>query len=178
VPSIFYQISKGLEYIKEGFVNLCEHDILYPHEYFKHYPPVLDEKEKVCFTQGNMIRSSPYGFYPRPRKYPLSNQSAFCKPLLANMYKRISMIKNDTFSKSVIVCEIGRNKWEKNEGYRVETFECSKPCVDIRHGTNVSREGVVYKQDMFSETDDTWGSNTALRTACDLPCYPLTELNK
>ena len=133
--TMYRQILRGLEEMKEDVVFLAEHDVLYHPLYFQFTPPA----DNVFYYNTNywMLRLRD-GFAVFYDVSPLSGLVAYREPLLIHMQERIKLIEKEGFSRHIGYEPMthGRINWEHK--YRVELFKSEFPNIDIAHSGNSS----------------------------------------
>jgi hypothetical protein len=138
VLTMFKQILKGLENMKEDIVFFCEHDVLYPKEHFDFIPP----KKDVYYYDKNVWRiNSKTGqtiYYDHKSAHALC---AWRETLLKEYKERVNvtskLIFGNNFTKGY---EPGTRslRWGGFSDSSSEYYESKVPLIDIRHMSNLS----------------------------------------
>lgn len=165
VCSIYIQILKGALRLKTKYVFLCEHDCIYPPDYFTRELPT--DINNLAIYNSNTYILSKHGFYKRDIGTPQSQLFVNREMLIENMRKRIEMVRSGNTGK-IVVCEVGKNKWERKEGWRTEVHDSLTCCLDIRHDNNVSREGVLPSRIDYLSSIPPWGDAETILKEIDI----------
>ena len=133
--TMFQQILKGLEEMKEDVIYFSEHDVLYHPSHFKF---TLSDPN-IFYYNGNywMLRLKD-GFAIHYDVSPLSGLVAYREPLLIHFRERMELIEKEGFSLKMGFEPMThkRIKWE--HWYNFEIFNPEFPNVDIAHSANLT----------------------------------------
>jgi glycosyltransferase involved in cell wall biosynthesis len=134
--TMFKQILKGLEEMKEDIVYFCEHDVMYHPDHFKFIP----QNKNTWYYNGNywFVRMSD-GFAIHYNVSPLSGLVVYRETALTHFRERLEMIESlgDDYQARHMGFEPfthGRIKWKFWCPY--EIFMPEHPNVDITHANN------------------------------------------
>lgn len=136
--TMFKQILTALEASDSDIIFFCEHDVLYPKEYFEFIP----SRKDTYYYNVNWwrVRLSD-GFAVSWRGAQTSGLCAYRDLLLEHYKKRLSLVEKNGYSHSIGFepgpCNPTPQNAPLNDGY-VETWESKVPQVDIKHNKNLS----------------------------------------
>ncbi len=137
--SMFGQILIGLyatlRTYNPKYIQMVEHDILYPEGWFDFIPP----KDNVFYYNLNKVFMDKKGFYP-DLKFPcLSTLCCNFKLLLAHIHLRLYRIHQMNKPKGGWTnSEPGISEGDTSGYYGLAQY-CDAPAIDIRHGNNLSK---------------------------------------
>lgn len=155
--TMYKQILKGLETIDTDIVFLVEHDVLYPKCHFEFTPPTKDKFYynlnwwKVRVTDGQAIQW---------KAVQVSGLCAYRELLIEHYKERVRRTKR-RFSNRVGF-EPGLHQFPRGiDNYQLETWWSDEPCLDISHGTNVTKTRFALNDRLenviLSDTVPFWG---------------------
>jgi hypothetical protein len=151
--TLFRQILAGLERASHPIVFLCEHDVLYPDDYFREMAEPAGEHGIVA--NRNVIHLSPAGFFQADRSVNFLSNIAGCRPRLQS-----------TIASKLAELAAGRLVFAEPQGHEIATIFCSSPVADIRHGRNLTG---MRNSPLYSQTDPVYGEAGDYRLAFGWP---------
>jgi glycosyltransferase involved in cell wall biosynthesis len=133
--TMFKQILKGLEASKADVVFLCEHDVLYPPEYFQFVPP---KKDRIYYNKNVWHYRASDGFAVSYDAKRVSQICAYRDVLVEHYRKRVKVVEERGFSRAMGFEPGTHNRPERVDDLKSEYFESPIPAVDIKHGKNLT----------------------------------------
>lgn len=135
----FKQIITGLENSDSDIIFFTEHDVLYHPTHFDFTPPRKD----TFYYNFNFWRvRSDDGFAIHYDTHQVNLVCAYKDLLLEYYKKQYDYLKSHNFEHKYISLagfEPGtRNRVPELSGYKAERFDSKLPCLDIRHGANLT----------------------------------------
>lgn len=150
--SITKAVLRGLENINTDIVFLCEHDVLYHPSHFDFTPP---RKDVFYYNINSWHLRAEDGHCLYFEHKALSQLCAYRELLLEHFRKKLKVIldmgdKATHANLSNIGYEPGsHNRPERIDDYTSEYFKSTFPNIDIRHGSNTTRNR--WSQDEFRD---------------------------
>ena len=133
--TMFKQILKGLENSKADVVFLCEHDVLYPPEYFTYTPP---SKEKIYYNKNVWHYRTSDGFAVYYDAKRVSQICAYRDTLIEHYRKRVEMVEKNGFTRRMGFEPGTHRRPERVDNLTSEYWWSDIPAVDIKHGKNLT----------------------------------------
>ena len=144
----FKKILIGLELIDTDIVFFCEDDVLYHSSHFDFTPP----KKDVYYYNDNWwrLRTSD-GHAVTYDTHVAATLCGYRKLLLDHYRKVVDKLVKEGYSNKLAL-KIGfepgtHNRKERVDDYKAEGFRSKHPCIDIRHGNNITKSR--WKQSEF-----------------------------
>jgi hypothetical protein len=157
--TLFHQILAGLERASHELVFLCEHDVLYPADYFREM--AMPAGEHGIIANRNIIHLSPSGFF-----------RADCTiNFLSNIAGRRAVLQSMIAAKLAELAA-GKLVFAEPQGKEIGTIVCSSPVVDIRHGRNFTG---MRASAHYSQADPVYGDADDYRRAFGWPIGAASE---
>ncbi len=151
--TLFRQILAGLDRASHELVFLCEHDVLYPEDYFCEMAGPACEHGIVA--NRHVIHLSPAGFFPADRSINFLSNIAGCRPRLQSM-----------IGGKLAELSAGKLVFAEPQGNQIPVVFSSKPVVDIRHGRNLTGMRASAR---YSQSDPVYGDADEYRRAFGWP---------
>jgi hypothetical protein len=151
--TLFRQILAGLDRASHELVFLCEHDVLYPAEYFHEMAGPVAEHGIVA--NRHVIHLSPAGFFPADRSINFLSNVAGRRQLLQSM-----------ISAKLGELAAGKLVFAEPQGDEIRTIFCSNPVADIRHGRNLTGMRTASR---YSQSNPVYGEARQYRCAFSWP---------
>lgn len=151
--TLFQQILAGLERASHQLVFLCEHDVLYPQDYFLEMAGPANEHGIVA--NRHVIHLSHAGFFPADRSVNFLSNIAGRRPLLRSM-----------IAAKLAELAAGKLVFAEPQGNEIATTFCASPVADIRHGRNLTG---MRTSAGYSQTDPVYGDADEYRRAFGWP---------
>jgi hypothetical protein len=143
--TLYRQILAGLDQASNRLVFLCEHDVLYPDDYFDQMA-IAAERHGIVANR-YVIHLSPSGFFPADRTINFLSNIAGDRLLLKGM-----------IAAKLAEARAGKLVFAEPQGTEIATAFCASPVCDIRHGSNLTgmRTSSEYCQSdpVYGEADD------------------------
>jgi hypothetical protein len=157
--TLFRQILAGLDHASDGIVFLCEHDVLYPDDYFPEMAEAACEHGMIA--NRNIIHLCPAGFFPADHSINFLSNIAGCRPDLQSM-----------IAAKVKELAAGKLVFAEPQGNEIATIFCSNPTVDVRHGRNFTG---MRTAERYRQTDPVYGDANEYRWAFGWPVSVMAD---
>lgn len=156
--TMFKQILKGLEAMDSDVVFMAEHDVLYPPEHFDFMPKDKD----IFYYDTNWWKIHPDG---RAFHWDAAQVSGLCayRDTLIKYYRNVvGNFSEDTF----------KRHFEPGSSAQRQYWKATVPHIDIRHGSNLTRE----KRSLADFRDKSTATNFEESTIDDIPTWVKKDL--
>lgn len=138
------QILAALEASTADIIYFCEHDVLYHASHFDFTPP----KRDVYYYNTNFWRVRGSDGHSIHYETAQVNLIVAYRELLISHYKeKVRRIDKDGFNMKMGFEPGANSRKERIDDYKAEFYKSALPCLDIRHGTNLTASR--WSQDQF-----------------------------
>jgi len=133
--TMFKQILAGLENSTADIIYFCEHDVLYPEDYFTFIPP---DKTKIYYNKNVWQVRTSDGFSVAFDAKRLSQLCAYRDVLIEHYKKRIAKVEEVGFSRRMGFEPGSHGRPERVDDLASDYWESKNPTLDLKHGKNAT----------------------------------------
>jgi len=134
-PTMFKQILAGLEASTADIIYFCEHDVIYPEEYFTFIPP---DPSKIYYNHNVWQLRISDGFAVSFEAKRLSQLCAYRTTLIEHYKRRIALVEKVGFSRRMGFEPGSHGRPERVDDLQSEFWESKNPTLDLKHGKNAT----------------------------------------
>jgi len=162
MTTIYHQMLAAVEKTDAKYIAIAEHDVFYPHDYFRKCFAVLDAGFPVCYWR-SVKMFNVNGFFDIVSIYALSRYSLSREVLVKTYSEKLKFGSN--YAEILLKgCDVMVVIGEKDTVYSDYAYLSGNEVLDVKHGLNTSGQVIV---DTFESTHPYWGSKENIISMID-----------